>query len=70
MCKMDMQVQFLRCKHKHKILYVGEDGLNRSTRIKRKLTFLQVSCDHKKTKTVPCICGELFLALPLKVPVW
>ena len=55
MCKMDMQVQFLRCKHKHKILYVGEDGLNRSTRIKRKLTFLQV----------PCICGELFLALPL-----
>ena len=44
---------------------VGEDGLNRSTRIKRKLTFLQVSCDHEKTKTVPCICGELFLALPL-----
>ena len=42
---------------------VGEDGRNRSTRIntriKRKLTFLQVS--------VPC--GELFLALPLKGPV-
>ena len=34
----------------------GEDGLNSSsrinTRIKRKLTFFQVSCDHKKTKTV------------------
>ena len=50
---------------------VGEDGLNRSTRIntriKRKLTFLQVFLDHKKIKTVPC--GELFLALPLKGPV-
>ena len=56
-CKTDMQVQFL----------VGVDSLNRSTRIniriKRELTFLQVSCDHKKTKTVPC--GELFWALPL-----
>ena len=50
---MYMQVQFLRCKHKHKRLYDGEDGLNRSTRIntriKRKLTFLQVSCDQKKS---------------------
>ena len=26
-CKMDMQVQFLRCKHKHKGLYVGGDDL-------------------------------------------
>ena len=54
---MDMQVQFWRCKHKHKRLYVGEDGLNRSTRINTRI----------KRKTVPC--GELFLALPLKGPV-
>ena len=57
----------------------GGDGLNRSTRIntriKCKLTFVQVSCDHKKTKTVPC--GELVLALPLsgatliiRISVW
>ena len=38
----------------HMRLYVGEDGLNRSTRIntriKRKLTFLQVSWITRKLK--------------------
>ena len=35
-CKMDMQVKFLRCKHKRTRLYVGEDGLTEKHKNKLK----------------------------------